>query len=79
MPEPAHTVYGMRGYFSEISTQGVYMTLRSKSQLNGSIYKGIPRTEKPQRDKPNTNIPERKSLTGTDKLNIWKKNKRRCL
>lgn len=49
------------------------MTLRSKSQLNGSIHKGIPRTEQPQRDKLKTNIPERKSLTGTDKLNIWKK------
>lgn len=49
------------------------MTLRSKSPLNDSIHKGIPETERPQRDKLNTNAPERKSLTDTDKLNIWKK------
>ncbi|TKU00174.1 hypothetical protein FDW89_12090 [Citrobacter sp. wls830] len=49
------------------------MTLRSKSQLNGIKHKGIPKTERPQRDKPKINAPKRQPLTDTDKLNIWKK------
>ncbi|EOF5434526.1 hypothetical protein ACK1MO_004261 [Salmonella enterica] len=49
------------------------MAPRNRNQLKGSVRNGIPKTEQPQQKERSNNISEKKTLTNTDKFNIWKK------